>query len=118
MIDTLLVTIYILHASRRRCFILALKWMNSPATARRGVFAGEIGMLLAVVGTLLRIRGGQLPVDLRGIPHRLGDRRADRLHHADDGGSAADGDLAGVRRAGRGADRHGGILPGSTTGPK
>src|SRR6185295_1769112 len=24
-----------------------------PATARRGVFAGEIGMLLAVVGTLL-----------------------------------------------------------------
>ena len=35
-------------------FILALKWMNSPATARRGVFAGEIGMLLAVVGTLLR----------------------------------------------------------------
>ena len=28
--------------------------MNSPATARRGVFAGEIGMLLAIVGTLLR----------------------------------------------------------------
>jgi NAD(P) transhydrogenase subunit beta len=35
-------------------FILALKWMSSPATARRGVFAGELGMLLAVVGTLLR----------------------------------------------------------------
>jgi NAD(P) transhydrogenase subunit beta len=35
-------------------FILALKWMSSPATARRGVLAGEIGMLLAVVGTLLR----------------------------------------------------------------
>jgi H+-translocating NAD(P) transhydrogenase subunit beta len=34
-------------------FILSLKWMNSPATARRGVFAGEIGMLLAIVGTLL-----------------------------------------------------------------
>jgi len=30
-----------------------LKWMNSPATARRGVFAGEVGMLLAIVGTLL-----------------------------------------------------------------
>src|SRR5438552_14279001 len=28
--------------------------MNSPATARRGVFVGEAGMLLAVVGTLLR----------------------------------------------------------------
>jgi NAD(P) transhydrogenase subunit beta len=34
-------------------FILSLKWMNSPATARRGVFAGEAGMLLAVTGTLL-----------------------------------------------------------------
>jgi NAD(P) transhydrogenase subunit beta len=35
-------------------FILALMWMSSPATARRGVFIGEAGMLLAVVGTLLR----------------------------------------------------------------
>lgn len=35
-------------------FIMALKWMSSPATARRGVISGEIGMLLAVVGTLLR----------------------------------------------------------------
>ena len=35
-------------------FIFSIKWMSSPATARRGVLAGEIGMLLAVVGTLLR----------------------------------------------------------------
>jgi NAD(P) transhydrogenase subunit beta len=34
-------------------FILSLKWMSSPATARRGLLAGEIGMLLAVGGTLL-----------------------------------------------------------------
>ena len=34
-------------------FILALKWLSSPATARRGVWAGEAGMLLAIVGTLL-----------------------------------------------------------------
>src|SRR5215510_16387695 len=34
-------------------FILSLKWMNSPVTARRGVMAGELGMLLAVGGTLL-----------------------------------------------------------------
>src|ERR1700681_105155 len=34
-------------------FILSLKWMSSPATARRGVWAGELGMLLAVAGTLL-----------------------------------------------------------------
>ncbi|HYW46124.1 MAG TPA: NAD(P)(+) transhydrogenase (Re/Si-specific) subunit beta [Bryobacteraceae bacterium] len=42
--------IYILSAA---LFVLSLKWMNGPATARRGVFAGEIGMLLAVAGTLL-----------------------------------------------------------------
>jgi len=42
--------IYIVSAA---LFILSLKWMNSPATARRGVFAGEIGMLLAISGTLL-----------------------------------------------------------------
>ncbi len=35
-------------------FILSLKWMSAPATARRGVVAGEIGMLVAIVGTLLR----------------------------------------------------------------
>src|SRR3982075_1009137 len=34
-------------------FILSLKWLSSPKTARRGVFAGELGMLLAIAGTLL-----------------------------------------------------------------
>jgi NAD(P) transhydrogenase subunit beta len=49
--DGILPALYILAAAG---FILALKWMSFPATARRGVIAGEIGMLLAVVGTLLR----------------------------------------------------------------
>src|SRR5437899_7305244 len=49
--DAVLPALYILAAAG---FILALKWMSSPATARRGVFAGEAGMLLAVIGTLLR----------------------------------------------------------------
>ena len=51
MMEIILPLLYLLAAAG---FILALKWMSSPATARRGVFAGEIGMLLAVVGTLLR----------------------------------------------------------------
>jgi NAD(P) transhydrogenase subunit beta len=34
-------------------FILSLKWLSHPRTARRGVRAGEIGMALAIVGTLL-----------------------------------------------------------------
>jgi len=36
-------------------FILALKWMNAPPTARRGILAGEIGMVLAIGGTLLQL---------------------------------------------------------------
>src|ERR1700735_950370 len=49
--ETLLPILYMLPAMG---FILAIKWMNSPATARRGVIIGKIGMLIAVVATLLR----------------------------------------------------------------
>src|SRR3954470_6809562 len=42
--------IYILSGA---LFILSLKWMNSPVSARRGVMAGELGMLLAIGGTPL-----------------------------------------------------------------
>jgi NAD(P) transhydrogenase subunit beta len=34
-------------------FILALKWLSHPTTARRGVVAGVVAMALAIVGTLL-----------------------------------------------------------------
>ncbi|HZS50576.1 MAG TPA: NAD(P)(+) transhydrogenase (Re/Si-specific) subunit beta [Bryobacterales bacterium] len=34
-------------------FIFSLQWMSAPSSARRGVLAGEIGMLLAIGGTLL-----------------------------------------------------------------
>lgn len=34
-------------------FILSLMWMSHPSTARRGVRAGEAGMLVAVVGAFL-----------------------------------------------------------------
>jgi NAD(P) transhydrogenase subunit beta len=33
-------------------FILALKWLSAPSTARHGVWAGELGMVLAIGGTL------------------------------------------------------------------
>src|ERR1700760_2127715 len=51
MMQSCFPVLYILAAAS---FILAIKWMSSPATARRGVLIGEAGMLLAVVGTLLR----------------------------------------------------------------
>jgi len=61
------------------CFIFALKWMSSPASARRGVFIGEFGMLLAIVGTLMRaevinyewIIGGLLIGAAIGVPIAL-----------------------------------------------
>ncbi|WP_216841119.1 NAD(P)(+) transhydrogenase (Re/Si-specific) subunit beta [Acidobacterium sp. S8] len=51
MMESIFPVLYLLASAS---FILAIKWMSSPTTARRGVFVGEIGMLLAVVGTLLR----------------------------------------------------------------
>ena len=49
MNDTLLPLAYLFAAA---CFVLALKWLSHPTTARRGVRTGEVGMLVAVVATL------------------------------------------------------------------
>jgi H+-translocating NAD(P) transhydrogenase subunit beta len=51
MNDQVVQYIYIVAAG---LFVMSLKWMRAPSSARRGVLAGEIGMLLAIVGTLLR----------------------------------------------------------------
>src|SRR6267154_861522 len=48
--DTIIEITYLVATA---LFILSLKWMSSPKTARHGVWAGELGMLLAVAGTLL-----------------------------------------------------------------
>jgi NAD(P) transhydrogenase subunit beta len=48
--DLLLEIIYLVAAV---CFILGLRGLASPESARRGIQLAEIGMLLAVVGTLL-----------------------------------------------------------------
>jgi NAD(P) transhydrogenase subunit beta len=50
MTQTLLPFAYLLSAA---LFILSLKWMSHPSTSRRGVVAGEVGMLVAIVVTLL-----------------------------------------------------------------
>jgi H+-translocating NAD(P) transhydrogenase subunit beta len=49
-VDTLIEITYLIATA---LFILSLKWLSSPTTARRGVFAGEAGMALAIAGTLL-----------------------------------------------------------------
>jgi NAD(P) transhydrogenase subunit beta len=48
--DTFIEIIYLVATA---LFIFSLIWMRSPATARRGVRAGELGMALAIGGTLL-----------------------------------------------------------------
>ena len=48
--DVVIELIYLIASA---LFVLSLKWMATPSTARRGLFAGEIGMVLAVAGTLL-----------------------------------------------------------------
>src|SRR6202047_2363730 len=48
--ETLIEVAYLIATA---LFVLSLKWLSSPATARRGVFAGEAGMALAIAGTLL-----------------------------------------------------------------
>jgi NAD(P) transhydrogenase subunit beta len=50
MIENLTQASYLLAAS---LFILCLRWLNHPRTARRGLVAGVAGMALAIVGTLL-----------------------------------------------------------------
>jgi NAD(P) transhydrogenase subunit beta len=49
-LDTLIQLIYLISTG---AFILSLKWMSDPKTARYGVFAGVGAMALAIVGTLL-----------------------------------------------------------------
>jgi H+-translocating NAD(P) transhydrogenase subunit beta len=48
MIDTLVQVTYVVATA---LFVFALHWMNTPATARRGVYAGVLGMALAVAAT-------------------------------------------------------------------
>src|ERR1700748_3579144 len=36
------------------CFVLALRFLSSPATARRGNQIGAVGMAIAIVATLLK----------------------------------------------------------------
>jgi len=42
--------IEILYLIASVLFILSLKWMSSPTSARHGIWAGEAGMLLAIEG--------------------------------------------------------------------
>jgi NAD(P) transhydrogenase subunit beta len=46
-------TLHIAYLIASILFILALRGLSSPETARRGIVLAEVGMLIAIVGTLL-----------------------------------------------------------------
>ncbi|HZP90686.1 MAG TPA: NAD(P)(+) transhydrogenase (Re/Si-specific) subunit beta [Actinomycetota bacterium] len=52
MNDTVIPLAYLFAAA---CFILALKWLSHPTTARRGVRVGEVGMAVAILSTLFKL---------------------------------------------------------------
>ena len=86
-------------------FILSLRWLSHPKTARRGVAAGVGGMALAIVGTLLAPE----IVNFTWIAIAAGRRHRDRraaVVGAADRGAAADGAVARLRRPRRRPRRH------------
>ncbi|HEX9122633.1 MAG TPA: NAD(P)(+) transhydrogenase (Re/Si-specific) subunit beta [Actinomycetota bacterium] len=53
MNDTIIPLAYLFAAA---CFVLALKWLSHPTTARRGVRVGEVGMFVAILSTLFKFQ--------------------------------------------------------------
>jgi len=45
--------IYFIYLVAAALFVLSLKWMNTPTTARRGVIAGVVAMAASIVGTMI-----------------------------------------------------------------
>ena len=103
------VVIELLYLIASVLFILSLKWMSSPTTARHGIWAGEVGMLLAISGTLLHHGIVRLPPDRHCARARHDHRRAARAR-GDDGGSAANRAQSRLWRALRHAGRLGRVL--------
>ncbi len=47
------VIIGLLYLAAAMGFVMSLKWMSDAKTARKGIMAGEVGFVLAVIGTLI-----------------------------------------------------------------
>ena len=92
-------------------FILSMKWLSSPTSARRGVLVGEIAAALAVGATLCNPELTEYKWIDHYADYRRGDRHSSR-HGADDRGAPADGAEPRVWRAFRVDDRNCGILRG------
>ena len=71
-----LVWIQLIYLFSTALFILSLKWMSHPATARRGIVSGVVAMVAAVGGTVDDSRPRVVPLDRWGDLGGLRARRA------------------------------------------
>ena len=79
-------------------FILGLKGLSHPETAKRGMHLAEFGMLMAIIGTLLHHEIVQLHVDTLRSRHRFADWFGDGSLGADDCDAATHRAFTCVRR--------------------
>ena len=87
-------------------FILGLKGLSHPETAKRGMHLAEFGMLMAIIGTLMHHEIVTLHMDPRRARGWLSYRTGDGFVGADDGDAATDRALTRVWRFRRSARRH------------
>ena len=100
------------------CFVLALRFLSSPATARRGNQIGAVGMVIAIVATLLKASVHITWLMVLGAVDRRRVRCRRRAAREDDR-DAADGGAVQRRRRRRGGARRAGGVPraGAASGP-
>ena len=90
-------------------FVLALKGMSHPETARRGMFLAEGGMFAAIVGTLVGAHIVTWVWIIAGLTRRLHHRRVDGGLGPHDRDAAADRAVACLWRTGGGAGGRWGV---------
>ena len=91
-------------------FILGLKGLSHPETAKRGMHLAEFGMLMAIIGTLMHFEIVSYTWIIVGllVGSTLGHRHGPL--GADDRDAATNRALARVRRVRRGAGRYRRVL--------
>ena len=92
------VTTYIFAAV---CFMLSIKWMSRPTSARKGNFVGEIGMAAAIVGCCCKAASCSYEWIVVGLRARRHHRGAAGHLDAHDRRPAANGVLPRMRCPGR-----------------
>ena len=92
-------------------FILGLKGLSHPESAKRGMHLAEFGMLMAIIGTLMHFEIVTYTWIITGLVLGSTGRFERWALGADDGDAATDRAVARVRRLRRRARGHLRVLP-------